>query len=242
MPKYMLLYGKKSIHECLKANPARIKKIFMEESLHLPEIKSLINKNNIEIERLKSKDLENMKRARNLQGIIAKIELFKYASYEELLAKPELEKLNIVFLDRITDPQNLGIILRSLACFGNFAIVIPEKEACGITDAVLHVAYGGENYVAIAMVDNLSTAILESQKAGYWVMGAMVESGESLSQITIKTPVGLVLGAETEGISEEIANILDSKVFIPMPGRGLSLNVSMACTVFAHEITKSILI
>ena len=235
---FILLYGKKSVFERLKTNPDSVRKVFMRNEIQIPHIEKLIGRHDIALERISGREIANMKRAKNVQGIIARVDRFEYASYEELLSSPKHEKLSLVFLDRINDPQNLGVIIRSLACFGGYAVIIPENEACMVTEAVLHVACGGENYVRVARVRDLGDAIVAAKKQGRWIMGALVNDGESVNSISMAFPLGLILGAEVEGISPELWQYLDAKVYIPMPGMGLSLNVGMACTVFAHEINR----
>jgi len=235
---FMLLYGKKSVLERLQVNPGSVHKVFMQDKAQMPRIEKLVCRYNIPLERLPARKIENMKRAKNVQGVVARVDRFKYVSHEELLSVPGQEKRSLVFLDRINDPQNLGVIIRSLACFGKFAVIIPEREACMVTEAVLHVACGGENYVHIAKVPDLGKTLIAAKKRGYWIMGAIVNDGESINSVSMMFPLGLVLGSEVEGISPELEQYLDTKVYIPMPGIGLSLNAGMACTVFAHEINR----
>jgi 23S rRNA (guanosine2251-2'-O)-methyltransferase len=235
---FMLLYGKKSVGERLLVNPGSVRRVFLQDGTEALHIERLVCKYNISLERLPARKIENMKRARNVQGVIARVDKFEYIPYEELLSLPGQEKRSLVFLDRINDPQNFGVIIRSLACFGGFAVVIPESGACMVTEAVLHVACGGENYLRIAKVPDLGDALIAAKKQGYWIMGAIVNDGENVNSVSLQFPLGLVLGSEAKGIFLELEQYLDTKVYIPMPGVGLSLNVGMACTVFAHEINR----
>ncbi|MBU4305478.1 MAG: RNA methyltransferase [Candidatus Omnitrophica bacterium] len=236
----MLLYGKNSVYERLKIRPESIKKIFLEETFKAPHIEKLIRKRNIPVERLTMRKIENMKRAKNVQGIIACVDVFSYALYETLLQPLVQSQNTVIFLDRINDPQNLGVIIRTLACFGGFDAVIPEKAACRVTEAVLHVASGGENYVRLAMVSDILQAVKTAKARGYRLMGGIADAdgAQDINKLRISFPCALVLGAETTGISAEIRELLDAKVYIPMPGAHLSLNVSMAATIFSYEITR----
>ncbi|MDD5747136.1 MAG: RNA methyltransferase [Candidatus Omnitrophica bacterium] len=236
--KYMQLYGKNSVYERLRHNPRSIKKIFLQDNFKAPHIEALINACTLPVERVPARTLENMQRTRNVQGIVARTAPFSYSVFPDLV-KAGPGRLILVFLDRINDPQNLGVIIRGLACFGGFALVIPESSACGITDAVLHVASGGENYVPVARVPDMASAVKTARNQGYWVMGAVVDAqAHDLNTIKFSFPLALVLGAETTGISEEVRKYLDARVYIPMPGAQLSLNVAMACTVFSHAIAQ----
>ncbi|NQU95906.1 MAG: 23S rRNA (guanosine(2251)-2'-O)-methyltransferase RlmB [Candidatus Omnitrophica bacterium] len=237
--KTMLLYGRISVFERLEANPASIKKVFLQDNISLPNTEKLIRENNIPFERLKSHDLKKLKPAKDLQGIVARIDKFRYASFEGLLDQVQNKKVSLIFLDRINDPQNFGAIVRTLACFGGFAVVIPQFNACGVTEAVLHVASGGENYVPISMVPNLSAAIMKVKKIDCQIVGAEASTdATSVDATSFSFPLGLVLGSEGEGIRYGIQKHLDSKVQIPMKGAELSFNVGIACAIFCYEISK----
>ena len=232
---WMLLYGKNSIHERLKCNPRSIRKIFLKEQFSEPQIEALIKEKSVSCERIPSKRLSNMRQSKDLQGIVARVERFRYAEFEDILKEGEA---TFLFLDRISDPQNLGVILRSAACLGEFAVVIPGFRACEVTETVLHVAQGGENYVPVVRVTNLKTAILCAKKSGYWIMGGVCEDAQDVDKTEFLFPLGFVLGSEGEGIRYGIRKHLDKTVRIPMSGSALSLNVAMACGIFCHEISK----
>lgn len=237
--KYMLLYGKKSVRERLKVNPKSIRKIFLKNDFKSYEIENLIKSKHVNCEYLPARKIENMKRAKNVQGIVARVDSFKTFDFDELLQQTCNDKSTIVFLDRINDPHNLGVIIRCLACFGKFAVVIPEIGACSITETVMHVSSGGENYVPVCVVKQLPEAINKAKKLGLFMIGAVIDKkSKTLANIKLRFPLGLVLGAEISGISLEVLKCLDDKVHILMPGAGLSLNVSMACAILSHEIVS----
>jgi 23S rRNA (guanosine2251-2'-O)-methyltransferase len=232
----MYLYGKNSVLERLKVNPASIEKILLQENFNAPLVEQLIKENHIAVERLPPAQLAKVKKADNLQGIVAKAQDYQYASLEELLSQ---KKHVLLFLDRIYDPQNLGAIIRTAACFGNFAIVIPKHKACAVTDTVMHVAEGGENYTPVAMVSNLTNAVISAKKSGYWIMGATVNKNtEKLNKISIPFPSGVVFGSEGEGLRYGVDKHIDIRAQIPMEGAKLSFNVSLACAIFCYEIDR----
>jgi len=235
----VILYGKNSVRERLKANPASIKKVFLQDSFAAPDIESLIKKNRIPLERLSQGNLSRIKPVKGLQGIAARVNKFEYAPFSNLLSLAPEARLTFVFLDRINDPQNLGSIIRILACFGGFGVVIPKFEACEVTEAVLHVASGGENYVPVAKVPNLSNAIITAKSRKYWIAGAIIsDDAENINKISLPFPLGLVLGSEGKGIRHGLKKHLDIKACISMDGANLSFNVSTACAIFSHEISK----
>ncbi|MFH2145609.1 MAG: RNA methyltransferase [Candidatus Omnitrophota bacterium] len=231
----MFLYGKNSVYERLKVNSATIKKIILETGFRAPHIETLIKKHGIPTERISLSRMERLKRAKNIQGILAEVEPFKYAALTELLK----QDLTFIFLDRINDPQNLGVIIRSLACFGNFAVIIPEKGACSVTEAVLHVASGADNYIPVAVAGDMGEALKQAKDAGFNVYAATPQpEALDINKISFPFPLVLILGSEAQGISPVLEKHIDYKIRIPMYGAQLSLNVSMACTVFCHEICR----
>jgi 23S rRNA (guanosine2251-2'-O)-methyltransferase len=234
----MYLYGKNSVLERLKSNHGSIKQIFIQDNFRAEEIMKLIKSRGVPSKKVSEKDLSRIKRADRLQGIVAEVEKFSYIPFEELLNMPAEKKLSLLFLDGLNDPHNLGSIMRIAACFGNIALVIPGHGSCEVNDTVMHVASGGENFVPVSLVTNLSSALLKAKKAGYWVVGTVVEDGEDVNKTSLPFPLCLVLGAEGKGIRYGIQKHLDLRITLPMKGAELSLNVAMACAVFAHEIAK----
>ena len=234
----MYLYGKNSVFERLKANPKSIKKIFLQDNFTDISIEKIIKSAKVSVGRLSQKGLYKIKPVVNSQGIVAEVEEFKYAYFTDLINNTEDSKLSLILLDRIFDPQNLGAIIRTSACFGNFAIVIPKHKACSVTETVLHIACGGENYVPVAVVSNLTNAILDAKKNGWWVVGSVIEGGQSIIDAKLPFPLCFILGTEGQGIRYGIEKHLDSKVHIPMKGAALSFNVAAASIIFCHEITK----
>lgn len=234
----MYLYGKNSVLERLKVHPESIRKIFVQDNFKSPDVMRLVNTCNIPVRTVSEKDLLRIKRADRLQGIVAEIDKYVYAPFDIMIRRGLEDNTSLIFLDNLNDPHNLGSILRITACFGKFAIVIPEHGSCEVNETVIHVASGGENFVPVSRVTNLSTALIKAKKAGYWAVGTVVGEGQDINTTSLPFPLCLVLGAEGKGIRYGIQKHLDLKVTLPMHGAQLSLNVAMACAVFAHEIVK----
>jgi 23S rRNA (guanosine2251-2'-O)-methyltransferase len=240
MSREMLLYGRNSVFERLKTHPESIYKILLQDNIRFSaDIEKLIETHKIPYERLSLQKLQRIKSHKSMQGIIAKVSNFQYASYDYLLDHVKNKELSLIFLDRINDPQNLGAIIRTLACFGGFALVIPKFKACEVTETVLHVACGGENYVSIAMVSNIPTAILKAKEYDCWIAGAITDAEASdITTVSFPFPLGIVLGFEGSGIRYGVQKNLDMKVRIPMYGARLSYNVSLACAILCYEIVR----
>ena len=236
--KITCLYGKNSVLERLKTSPESIKKVYLQKNFNSSHITGIIKSRKIPFELVTEKELSRIKRADRLQGIVAEIDRYRYTPFEVLLNMNNNGKPCLILLDGINDPHNFGSIMRITACFGGFAIVIPEHGACEVNETVLHVASGGENHIPVSRVTNLSSALREAKESGYWTAGAVVEGGENINNVSLPFPLCLVLGSEGKGIRYGIQKHLDLKVTLPMMGAPLSFNVAMSCAIFAHEITR----
>ncbi|MBU3958558.1 MAG: 23S rRNA (guanosine(2251)-2'-O)-methyltransferase RlmB [Candidatus Omnitrophica bacterium] len=233
----MRLYGKRSVLERLKADPKSIKKVYLKEGVCRPEIAHLAKKKNIQVESLSAKRFFQLAQNVHAQGVMAEVDKFRYHDFEELISQDKQRQPTLICLDRINDPQNLGVILRNCACFGGFAVVLPKHETTGVTEAVLKVACGGENYTPVCLVTNLSSAIHKAKEQGYWVGATVVEGGQSPRQLKFNFPLCLLFGSEGEGIRPGLLKHIDYKLTLPMQGAGLSFNVAMAVTIFCYELT-----
>jgi 23S rRNA (guanosine2251-2'-O)-methyltransferase len=234
----MFLYGKNSVLERIRNNPGSIKRIVLEDNFDDSKLIEAIKSSRLPTERVAINKLLRIKRADRMQGIVAEVDEFKYVDFGDLLSEAEENNKTLVFLDSLNDPHNLGTIMRTLACFGNFAIVIPKHESCEINETVLHVASGAENFISVSMATNLSTALIAAKKEGFWAVGAVVDGGSDINKTELVFPMCLVLGSEGKGIRPGLEKQLELKVKIPMAGASLSFNVAMACTIFAYEINK----
>ena len=236
--KTMFLYGKNSVLERLRHNPRSIRRVYLQDNFDAPDIIEVIRAAKIPTITLSEKKFLKVKRADRLQGIIAEIDPYQYTPFKELLAKAKVQAFSLIFLDSLYDPHNLGSIMRTIACFGKFAIVIPEHDACEVNETALHVASGGENFVPVSRVTNLSTVLIAAKKEGFWAAGAVLEEGSDITKTEFLFPLCLVLGSEGRGIRPGLKNQLDMKIRIPMAGAGLSFNVAMACAIFCYEIAR----
>jgi len=235
----MYLYGKNSVYERLKANPKSIKKIFLQDDFSFAEAEKLIKENNIPAKRVSQKELRRIKRADSLQGVVAQVEEFKYTDFDELLNNAEEKNFSFIFLDRIFDPQNLGAIIRTTACLGGFGVVLPKHKACQVTETVLRVSCGGENYTPVSLVSNLTNALLKAKKCGFWAVGSAVEEGKDIGEIELPFPLCFILGSEGSGVRYGLGKHIDIKVNIPMKGAALSFNVAAAAAIFCYAISQA---
>ena len=172
----------------------------------------------------------------NHQGVAAITARYRYASLESLLQE---EAPCILLLDGVTDPHNLGSLLRSADGAGFHGVVVPAHRSAGVTDAVRRVSAGAAEFVPVARVSNLTLAINAARDAGLWVVGLDEKSGDDVwSSNLLQPPVALVLGAEDRGISRNVRQACDAIVGIPFAGKIGSLNVGVAGAVAMFEVAR----
>lgn len=233
----MKLYGKNPVLERLKTSPRSIHKIYLQEG-H-PEAGYISQKARqfaVPVVSVPATKLHKLSRSLNTQGIVADVDEFGYIPFVDLLSAEDSKKKVLIFIDELTDPQNLGAILRSTACLGEFALILPKHHTVEITEAVLRVACGGENYIPVAKVKNLSLALDQAKEAGYWIVGAVVKGGQDIGTAKLSFPLALVIGSEDRGIRDIVQKQLDLAVSIPMAHPRMAMNAAHAATVFAYEI------
>lgn len=233
----MRLFGKRPVLERLKIAPRTIRALTIAQQVDAAEVVRSAKAAGIRFTSVSRKDFVKLTGELHAQGILAEVDSFSYVDLERILL-PTPARRKLFFLDRVTDPQNLGNILRSLACLGGFGLVLPRHESVEVNETVLRVACGGENYVPVAQVTNLVQAALLAKKAGYWVAGASASGGESYSRVDWPTPLAVVLGSEGAGIRPGLLKHLDFQFTLPMPGAPLSFNVATAAALIAYEIIR----
>ncbi len=235
----MRLYGKNPVIERLRANPKSIRKITLQRGL--PEA-SIIGKKarqwGIPVRVVEKSKIAKMTRNSNAQGVIIDIDDPEYVPYDELLEYALKKKRVLVFLDELNDPQNLGAIIRSLGCLGHFSLILPTHKSVKITEAVLRVASGGENYVQFGLVPNLNKAIRKAKEEGFHIAGSVVEGGEALDTLTLPFPLGMVIGSEQKGIRDVTKKVLDIRISIPMHVNTVTFNAAAAASIICYEISK----
>ena len=184
----MKLYGKNPVIERLKSNPKSIRRIMIDEQhVDLAYIRKKGHQWGISVTAMPHSKIQRMAQNLNTQGIVADIEEFSYVPLDDLLTNALDKKRIPVFLDNLNDPQNLGGIIRTCGALGDFDIVLPTTESVSVTESVLRVACGGENYLSVAKVNNLGSAIEKAKKLGFWMLGTVVEDAQSLKKRSYST-------------------------------------------------------
>ena len=178
--------------------------------------------------------------APNHQGLIAFASAYQYSTVEEILqyAAEKGQKPFLVILDGITDPHNLGAIIRTAECAGVHGIIIPQHHSAGLSPAAVKASAGAVEYVKVARVSNLSRTIESLQKEGLWFY-AVTMNGKDYREITFDSGVALVIGSEEDGISRIVLEKCDFSVSLPMNGQIESLNASVAAGIMMYRVFDS---
>ncbi len=173
------------------------------------------------------------------QGVIAWAAAYEYGDIETMLqaAKEKGEPPFLFLLDNIEDPHNLGAIIRTANLAGAHGVIIPKNRAVGLTATVARTSAGALNYTPVAKVTNLAKTIEELKEKGLWFVCADME-GDSMYDLDLKGPIGLVIGSEGEGVGRLVKEKCDMTAAIPMKGDIDSLNASVAAGVLAYEIVR----
>jgi 23S rRNA (guanosine2251-2'-O)-methyltransferase len=173
------------------------------------------------------------------QSVVAFGAPFDYVSLDEALFTPRTGPALFVILDHVTDPHNVGAIIRSTEAAGGTALILPERRSAGVNATVRKSAAGAAAHLPIARVANVAQSIRTLKKAGIWVAGAALGEG-AIPYVTadFARDVALVIGAEGEGISPLVRRECDYLVSIPMPGKTQSLNASVAAGILLYEAVR----
>lgn len=240
--KYDTIEGRNAVTEALRAGSA-IDKIFIakgETDARLSGIAGKARAAGIPVVSCDKRRLDAMSGTQSHQGVIAVCAAREYAGLDDIFkrAEEECEEPFIVVCDGITDPHNLGAIIRSAECVGAHGVVITKRRSAGLTAVVSKTSAGAAEHIPVARVTNLASAIEEIKRHGAWVYGAAAEAERSMWETDLTGGVCLVIGSEGEGLSRLVSEKCDALVSIPMRGEISSLNASAAAAVLMYEILR----
>ena len=232
-----LLVGRNPIREALKAGRDIEKLLVARGELigSAREIVGMARDAKIVVQEVARERLDAM--APNHQGLIAVASAYSYKTVEDMLAlaKERGEAPFLVILDGVTDPHNLGAIIRSAECVGAHGVIIPERRAVGLTPSAVKASAGAVEHIPVAKEVNLTRTIERLKKEGIWVYGAAMK-GEDFRKVDFSGPAALVIGSEGEGLSRLVLESCDRLVRLPIKGQLASLNASVAAGVLLYAI------
>jgi len=233
--------GRNAVTEAYRAGKT-IDKLFVLDGCHDGPVNTIVReakKNDTVINYVSKQRLDEMSKTGMHQGVIAYAAAYDYAEVSDILnaAKEKGEDPFIFILDNIEDPHNLGAIIRTANLAGAHGVIIPKRRAVGLTATVVRTSAGAINFTPVAKVTNISNTIDELKKDGLWFVCADMD-GETMYNLDLKGPIGLVIGNEGEGVSRLVKEKCDFVASIPMKGNIDSLNASVAAGVLAYEIVR----
>ena len=239
-PPENLLVGRNPIREALKSGAPLEKLLVAEGDLSgaARDIVRMAREAGVVVQFVERYRLDQIYPAH--QGLLAFRSARAYATIEDILARARErgEEPLVVVLDQVTDPHNLGAIIRSSECAGAHGVIIPERRAAGLTPACEKAAAGALAHMPVARVKNLNRALEELKRAGLWVVAAALE-GENALTADLSGPLALVIGSEGEGISHLTLSLCDRCVTLPMLGKISSLNASVAAGVLLYQVVRA---
>ena len=236
-----MLEGRNAVQEALAAGRP-IDKLYIaagETDRALARLASMAREAGAAVVETDRRKLDQLSATGAHQGVIAMVAAHAYATVDEILerAKSRGEAPLIVVCDELSDPHNLGAIIRTAECAGAHGVVIPKRRSVGLTAAVGKASAGAVEYLPVARVTNLASFLEDIKARGVWVYAADMD-GSDWCQTDFSGPAALVVGSEGFGVSRLVKEKSDFIVSLPMKGKINSLNASVACGILCYEISR----
>ena len=237
-----IIEGRNAVIEALRAGTA-IDKIYLqkgETDKTLGHIASKARSAGAVVVEADRRKLDAMSRTHAHQGVIALCAVREYAGVEDILrlAEDRGEAPLLVICDELSDPHNLGAVIRTAECAGAHGVIIPKRRSAGLTAVVAKTSAGAVAHVPVARVPNLPALLKELKEEGVWVFGAAMDGSTPLYQADLKGPAAIVIGSEGSGLGRLVEETCDFTVSIPMFGKINSLNASAAAAVLLYEAVR----
>ena len=237
-----IIEGRNAVAEALRAGTP-IDKVFLlkgEVDLPLRQLANQARQQGAVLAEVDRHKLDAMSRTHAHQGIIAVAAVREYASVEDLLqaARDRGEPPLLVVCDELSDPHNLGAVIRTAECAGAHGVIIPKRRSAGLTAVVAKTSAGAVSYVPVARVPNLTALLKELKDEGLWIFGTAADGNTTLYDADLKGPAAIVIGSEGDGMGRLVSEQCDFKVSIPMKGKLNSLNASAAAAILLYEAVR----
>ena len=232
------LYGWHSVHEHLRARPQHVLELYLLPSLKGSKVEETARQAQIPIRYQTIDFFEDFTKGGVHQGVAALLRPFPYSSLHDIL---EHEGEILLILDGLTDPRNLGALLRTAEGAGVAGVIITESRSVPLSAVAEKTATGATAYLPICRVENLARALSTIRERGYWIVGLVQNAPQSLYEIQLSHKVALVLGGEEKGLRHLTKQMCDYLLSIPMRGHVDSLNVSVAGAIALYEFLRRIL-
>ncbi len=237
-----MIEGRNAVTEAIRSGRT-INKVFLADGdtdRALGRLAAMAKDAGAVVVRIDRRKLNEMSPTGAHQGIIASVAAHEYATIDDLLAAAESkgEAPLLVVCDELSDPHNLGAILRTAECAGAHGVIIPKRRSVGLTAVVGKASAGAIEYMPVARVSNIAATLRELKQRGVWIFGTAAEGATALYEADLTLPAAIVIGNEGVGMSRIVAEQCDFKVSIPMKGRISSLNASAAAAILLYEAVR----
>ena len=237
-----LIEGRNAVMEALRSGAA-IDKVYIakgDTDNTLGYIASAARGRGVVVVEADRRKLDGMSRTHSHQGVIAVAAARAYASVEDILAaaREKGEPPLIVVCDELSDPHNLGAVIRTAECAGAHGVIIPKRRSAGLTAVVAKTSAGAVSYLPVARVPNLTALLRQLKEEGLWIFGTAADGATPLYQADLKGPAAIVIGSEGDGMSRLVREQCDFLLSIPMRGQVNSLNASAAAAVVLYEAVR----
>ena len=237
-----LIEGRNAVIEALRTE-ASIDKIFIQKGevdKTLGHIASKARAAGIVVVEADRRKLDGMSRTHAHQGVIALAAVREYVSVDDILADAAAKNESplIVVCDEISDPHNLGAIIRTAYCAGAHGVIIPKRRSAGLTSVVAKTSAGAVSHMKVARVPNIPSLLKDLKKQGDWVFGTAANGTTGLYDADLKGAAAIVIGSEGDGMTRLAAENCDFLVSIPMKGDLNSLNASASAAILLYEAVR----
>ena len=241
-PAETYIEGRNAVTEALRAGTA-LDKLYIargETDHTLGRIAAQARKSGVVVVECDRRKLDAMSETHSHQGVIAVAAAQAYAAVEDILqrAADRGEPPLVVVCDEISDPHNLGAIIRTAECAGAHGVIIPKRRSAGLTAVVAKTSAGAVSYLPVARVPNIPSLLKDLQKRGLWIFGTAAGGTTALYDADLRSPAAIVIGSEGDGMGRLVREQCDFLVSIPMKGRLNSLNASAAAAVVLYEAVR----
>jgi 23S rRNA (guanosine2251-2'-O)-methyltransferase len=234
------VYGINPVLEALRAHPKDVVRVLLERgkdgkrSTGGDRVAQAADQAGVRVEHTPFGEIQRRSAGGVHQGVGAELAEFRYVELEDVIHP----KAFLLLLDGVTDPQNLGALVRSAHALGAHAVVLPKDRAAGVTPAAVKAAAGAIEHCRIARVTNLARAVEQLKEAGVWTVALAGDGDRELGDIDLSTPIALVMGSEGGGVRPLVRKTCDHVARIPMAGKVGSLNVSAAGAIALYEVAR----
>ncbi len=234
----MIIYGVNAVREALLATDSRVARLFISRdssNTRLHHLVHLARKSGIPVSLEPAERLAQKAATTHHQQVVAKISAIPYRSLDSILAEdPRL----LLLTDCVEDPRNLGALLRTGEAAGVEGVLLPRRNNCGVTPSVVRSSAGAALHLKICRISNVVRSLEKLKKIGFWIVGLDLQGQHRFEQVDVREPLTLIVGGEHKGLRPLVKRHCDFRVSLPMKGKVLSLNLSVAAAIFLYRVAQ----